>query len=186
MQFCLCSHCVHLKPGCVAPAVPLARQDAGQFVRGTIFVVPFHFLACATRSFLRAMQLPRPILCVNMVVVGCHPLWCYLLLHCWGKASILQHSKNHVFNSALIESIFILEHLESLELDLQKLLREVIHRSNRDRWHVNRQSCYALKNNQGAFGAGLTVSCSNGLNFLFLGEIQSTFWDAWSWELPWF
>lgn len=133
MQFCLCSHCVHLKPGCVAPAVPLARQDAGQFVRGTIFVVPFHFLACATRSFLRAMQLPRPILCVNMVVVGCHPLWCYLLLHCWGKARILQHSKNHVFNSALIESIFILEHLESLELDLQKLLREVIHRSNRDR-----------------------------------------------------
>eukprot|EP00438_Fugacium_kawagutii_P010190 Skav234222 [mRNA] locus=scaffold1464:117070:134785:+ [translate_table: standard] len=53
-------------------------EDAGEFVRGTIFVVPFHFLACATRSFLRAMQLPRPILCVNLVVVTFHALWCYL------------------------------------------------------------------------------------------------------------
>ena len=34
-------------------------------------------------------------------------------------------------NSALIESIFILDHLESLELDLLKLLKEGINRSKK-------------------------------------------------------
>ncbi|CAK8987542.1 unnamed protein product [Durusdinium trenchii] len=84
---------------------PRTAQDAGLYVRGTIFVMPFHFLACATRSFLRAMQLPRPIFLVSTVVVICHPLWCFLLIHRWEK---------------------------------------------------------------GAFGAGLTVTLSYGLNFLLL------------------
>eukprot|EP00913_Durusdinium_trenchii_P028209 g26444.t1 len=51
------------------------------------------------------MQLPRPIFLVSTVVVICHPLWCFLLIHRWEK---------------------------------------------------------------GAFGAGLTVTLSYGLNFLLL------------------
>ncbi|CAE7453483.1 unnamed protein product [Symbiodinium natans] len=58
-----------------------SARDAGEYVRGTIFVMPIHFLSCATRLFLRALKLPRPPTYVSLVVALFHPLWCYLLLH---------------------------------------------------------------------------------------------------------
>ncbi|CAJ1381772.1 unnamed protein product [Effrenium voratum] len=61
---------------------PRTAQDAGEFVQGAVFVTPFHFLACATRSFLRALKLPRPVFYVSALVALCHPIWCYILVHC--------------------------------------------------------------------------------------------------------
>ncbi|CAE7222311.1 DTX16 [Symbiodinium sp. CCMP2592] len=64
-----------------------SARDAGEYVRGTIFVMPFHFLSCATRLFLRAMKLPRPPSYVSLVVSLLHPIWCYLLLHRLGAGA---------------------------------------------------------------------------------------------------
>eukprot|EP00439_Symbiodinium_sp_Y106_P065116 s68_g10.t1 len=64
-----------------------SARDAGEYVRGTIFVMPFHFLSCATRLFLRAMKLPRPPTYVSLVVSLLHPIWCYLLLHRLGAGA---------------------------------------------------------------------------------------------------
>ncbi|CAE7664747.1 DTX16, partial [Symbiodinium sp. CCMP2456] len=64
-----------------------SARDAGEYVRGTIFVMPFHFLSCATRLFLRALKLPRPPTYVSLVVSLLHPIWCYLLLHRLGAGA---------------------------------------------------------------------------------------------------
>ena len=60
---------------------PQTARDAGDYVKATVFMMPFHFLSGATRLFLQAVKLPRPPTYVSLVVALLHPVWCYLLLH---------------------------------------------------------------------------------------------------------
>eukprot|EP00928_Gymnodinium_smaydae_P058513 TRINITY_DN41712_c0_g1_i1.p1 TRINITY_DN41712_c0_g1~~TRINITY_DN41712_c0_g1_i1.p1 ORF type:complete len:482 (+),score=39.91 TRINITY_DN41712_c0_g1_i1:150-1448(+) len=77
-----------------------SARDAGQYVQGTLISLPVSFLYSATRSFLRAVKLPRPDFYVSVIVVLLHPIWCVVFLRQlqWGPfgAGLTMTCSNYV------------------------------------------------------------------------------------------